>query len=241
MQISEPAIEHLIKKYEGLRLEAYKCPAKVCTIGYGHTTAAGDPAVHDGMKITREQAEYILMVDLTRLRQKIDALLHQPLTQSQYDVVVSFTFNAGISALRTSSLLKKINTAKFNDVPAELMKWVHVKGKVSNGLVNRRQAEIAWWNREALHDAEEQRATPDAVLARTMAQSKQGNAALVTAGLAGLGTFNEVATQAKYAVDATDQVVGLFSNTNFLTLSAIIILAAAIWYWRSKNMEKHGD
>ena len=242
MQISEPAIEQLIKKYEGLRLEAYRCPANVCTIGYGHTSAAGEPSVHDGMTITKEQAEYILMVDLTRLRQKIEPLIHQPLTQNQYDVVVSFTFNVGVSALSGSSLLKKINTAKFNDVPTELMKWVHVKSKVTPGLVNRRRAEVAWWNKDAeiVQDDDDGRATPDPVPERTMAQSKQGNAALVTVGLGSFGAAKEVVQQAQDAADTANQLVGLLSNTNFLVMSAIVGLGVAIWFWRKRHMEKYG-
>ena len=73
-----------------------------------------------------------------------------------------------------------------------------------------------------------------------MADSKQGNAALVTAGLGSLGVAKEVAAQAKDASDTADQFIGLLSNPNFLIMSAIIALAAAIWFFRKKHMEEHG-
>jgi hypothetical protein len=73
-----------------------------------------------------------------------------------------------------------------------------------------------------------------------MADSKQGNAALVTASLGGLGVAKEIAAQAKDASDTADQLVGLFGNPNFLIMSAIVGLAAAIWYWRKKHMDQHG-
>lgn len=242
MQISPPAIEILVKHYEGLKLNAYRCPAGVCTIGYGHTSAAGEPFVRDGMTITTQQAEEILQNDLRRLEASIEPLLQQPLTQRQFDVVVGFTYNVGVNALKTSSLLKKINTAKLDEVPAELMKWTKAKGRILPGLVQRRQAEVAWWNQDngfRLYD-QDARSTPDAIAQRTMAQSKQGNAALFTAGLAGFGTFNEVASNVQTATDTANQLSSVVNNPNILILASIICLAAAIWYWRRQNMERDG-
>jgi len=239
MQISPPAIEVLIKAFEGCKLEAYRCPRGICTIGYGHTTAAGAPAVQMGMKITQQQADDILSRDLHQFEDAVTRLVHQPLTQHQFDVLVDFTYNAGVSAFSGSTLLKKINTAKFDDVPAELMKWVHVNGKVTPGLVRRRNAEVAWWN-EKKQVQDDARSTPDAVVERTMATSKQGNAALLTAGIGGLGAAKEVVQQAQDAADTANQLVGLLSNTNFLIMSAVVGLAAAIWYWRKRHMEKYG-
>ena len=119
------------------------------------------------------------------------------------------------------------------------------------GLVRRRQAESAWWTSEpvsakpatpeqAFDREQEQRSDPDPVPVRTMADSKQGNAALVTAGLGTLGVAKEVAAQAKDASDTADQLMGLLSNTNFLVMMAVIGLGAAIWFWRKKHMEEHG-
>ena len=242
MQMSPPAIEYLVKQFEGLKLNSYRCPAGVCTIGYGHTSVAGAPEVHDGMKITQQQADDILHRDLVKYEVAVERLLHQPVTQHQFDALVDFAYNAGINNLEKSSLLKKVNAAQFNDVPAELMKWTKGGGKTLPGLVRRRQAEAAWWSKGNDHpaNAEDQRAAPDPVPARTMAGSKQGNAALLTASFASVGVAKEVAAQAKDAADTATQFVDLLGNTNFLIMSAIIGLAAAIWYWRSKNMDKYG-
>jgi hypothetical protein len=89
-------------------------------------------------------------------------------------------------------------------------------------------------------EEQEQRTDPDPVPVRTMADSKQGNAALLTAGLGSLGVAKEVAAQAKDASDVADQFMGLLSNTNFVIMVAIIGAGAAIWYWRKQNMDQHG-
>ena len=242
MKMSTEGINTLLKPFEGCKLKAYRCPANVCTIGYGHTSAAGAPAVSDGMTITQEQAETILAADLVRYEQAVSGMLQQSVNQHQFDVLVDFAYNAGIGALKSSTLLKKVNAADFDAVPAELMKWTKGGGKVLPGLVRRRQAESAWWSagNDQRVDTEEQRTEPDPIPARTMAQSKQGNAAIVTAGLGSFGAAKEIAAQAQDASETADQFMGLLHNQNFLIMAAIIGLGAAIWYWRKKNMDRDG-
>lgn len=241
MKMSQEGIDALLKKFEGCRLKAYRCPAGICTIGYGHTSAAGEPEVHDGMTITQQQAEEILKRDLVKYETAVFSMVQQPLNQHQFDTLVDFAYNAGVGALKTSTLLKKVNAAQFDAIPAELMKWTKGGGKVLPGLVRRRQAGVAWWTSgEAAADEHEQRAEPDPVPVRTMAESKQGNAALVTAGLSGIGAAKEIAAQAQEASDTADQIMKLLGNTNFLTMAVIAGLAAAIWYWRKKNMDRDG-
>ena len=242
MKMSKEGVDALLKKFEGCKLSSYRCPANICTIGYGHTSAAGLPEVKDGMKITQKQADEILFDDLVKYETAVYGMVKQPLTQHQFDVLVDFAYNAGIGALKTSTLLKKVNAAQFDDVPTELMKWTKGGGKVLTGLVRRRQAESAWWTTQQsqAHDEQDGRTEPDAPPQRTMAESKQGNAALVTAGLGGVGIAKEIAAQAKDASDTADQLMGLLSNTNFLVMLAIMGLAAAIWYWRKKNMDRDG-
>jgi lysozyme len=240
MQMSQEGIDALLKKFEGCKLKAYRCPANVCTIGYGHTSAAGAPAVHDGMTITQKDADDILRRDLVKYETAVHNMVQQPLSQHQFDVLVDFAYNAGVGALKSSTLLKKVNAGSFADVPAELMKWTKGGGKVLPGLVKRRQAESAWWISGEAHDEQEHRAEPDPIPVRTMVESKQGNAAIVTASLGGLGAAKEIAAQAQDASDTADQLMKLLGNTNFLIMAAIAGLAAAIWYWRSKNMERDG-
>jgi len=249
--MSQEGMNALLKKFEGCKLTAYRCPANVCTIGYGHTTSAGAPPVKDGMTITQQQANDILSRDLVKYETAVHNMVHQPLNQRQFDVLVDFVYNAGDKNLQSSTLLKKVNAAKFDEVPAELMKWTKGGGKVLPGLVRRRQAESAWWSsgeataasavkEEPTTDEHEQRADPDPVPVRTMADSKQGNAALLTAGLGGLGAAKEVAAQAQDASDTANQLVGLLGNPNFLIMSAVIGLAAAAWWFRKQHMEEHG-
>jgi len=249
MHMSQGGLDNLLKKFEGCKLKAYRCPANVCTIGYGHTSAAGAPMVNDGMTITQAQAEDILKRDIVKYEIAVMDLVKVKLTQNQFDVLTDFAYNAGVGNLKSSTMLKKINSGNLDMVPAELMKWTKGGGKVLPGLVRRRQAAGAWWTAgaapvtpEQVFDHEqEHRLEPDAPSPqRTMADSKQGNAAVLTAGLGGLGIAKEVASQAQDASDTANQLAGLFANPNFLIMVAVVGLAAAIWFWRKKHMDEHG-
>ena len=242
MHMSVEGIDALLKKFEGCKLKAYQCPAGVWTIGYGHTSAAGAPEVVQGMTITQADANNILRRDLVKYETGVEALVKQPLTQNQFDVLVDFAYNAGIGALKSSTLLKKVNAADFDAVPAELMKWTKNGKKVLPGLVNRRRAEAGWWrdlDAEPI-DEQEQRAEPDAIVPKTMVESKQGNAALLTAGLGSVAAAKEVAAQAQDASDTLGTFLNLLSNPSFVVMVVVVGLAGAIWYWRKKNLEEHG-
>ena len=147
-----------IERWEGLYLHAYDdrteriVPADgvcvgVLTIGYGHTTAAGSPAVCAGMTCTETQADEWLSADLGRVERQVSTLVKVPLTQVQFDVLVSFEFNTG--GLANSTLLRKLNAGDYGAVPIELLRWVHDGGEVVAGLVNRRKAEAALWKGSA--------------------------------------------------------------------------------------------
>ena len=131
----EKAIE-LIKKFEGCSLKAYKCPAGVWTIGYGHTKG-----VKQGQVITQVQAEVLLENDIEGFISQIKRLLKVNLTTNQMSALISFTFNVGVGNLSKSTLLKLINEKKCELAANEFNKWVYSKGKKLNGLVKRRQAE----------------------------------------------------------------------------------------------------
>ena len=135
MKTSESA-KAKIKEFEGCRLTAYKCPANVLTIGYGHTKG-----VTAGMVITRGQAEAYLNEDITVVERQVNANMPQ-LPQCQYDAVVSFIFNLGWPKFADSTLCRKIK-ANHNDatIPAEFRRWVYASGKVLPGLVTRREWE----------------------------------------------------------------------------------------------------
>lgn len=127
----------LIMNAEGLRLEAYLCPAGVWTIGVGHT---GD--VKEGDKITRHQAETILEYDLQRFEQAVTKAAPRA-TGPQFDAMVSLAFNIGIAAFEKSGLLKAHLAGQHRNAAIEFGRWVHGGGKILPGLVKRRAAEAA--------------------------------------------------------------------------------------------------
>lgn len=137
----------LIRSFEGLRLAAYRCPAGVWTIGYGHT----GPDVHQGLVITRERAEQLLVQDLRRFEQAVNRLVDVPLTQNQFDALVSFAFNVGVTNFGASSVLRYVNANRMKEVPIRLALWVNANGKKLSGLVRRRAAEGDLFQRAPVH------------------------------------------------------------------------------------------
>lgn len=135
MKINNKGLE-LIKKYEGCRLLAYKCPAGVWTIGYGHTQD-----VKSGMAITKADAERLLLQDIKRFEEGVEALVKVPLTSNQFSALVSFAFNCGLAALRSSTLLKKLNIGDLNGAAREILRWDKVNKKPVEGLTKRRKEE----------------------------------------------------------------------------------------------------
>ena len=127
----------LVKHFEGCYLKAYKCPAGVLTIGYGHT----GKSVKEGMEITQEQAEVILKHDLERFESAVRDCVKVTLEQGQFDALVSFAFNCGAAALKSSTLLRKLNAGDVVGAAQEFHKWNKAGGKVLKGLVRRRAAE----------------------------------------------------------------------------------------------------
>ncbi|UXM95436.1 glycoside hydrolase family protein [Bartonella sp. HY329] len=143
-KINQQGLDH-IKRWEGLRINAYQDSANVWTIGYGHTSMAGDPYVRPGMVITDIEATHILMRDLRQFEQAVEQAVKVKLNDSQFAALVSFAYNVGVGAFKKSSLLKKLNKGDYDGVPVELMKWVNAGGKRLQGLVNRRSAEGGLW------------------------------------------------------------------------------------------------
>lgn len=124
----------LIKRFEGLYLKAYVCPAGVLTIGYGHTRG-----VKPGEEINEMQAEIYLREDVEACEIQLNYLT-LPINQHQFDALCSFIFNLGIGNFMQSTLLKKL---KAGDKTAadEILRWDKSGGKVLPGLTARRKAE----------------------------------------------------------------------------------------------------
>ena len=135
MSLSQAGL-NLIKSHEGLRTTAYQDPVGVWTIGYGHTGTA-----KPGQKITEAQAEQLLRQDVGWAQDAVRKNVKVPLTQGQFDSLVSFTFNLGAGALGRSTLLKKLNAGDYAGAQAEFGKFVHAGGRVLPGLVRRRNEE----------------------------------------------------------------------------------------------------
>ncbi len=133
--------KRIIKEFEGLRLKAYKCPAGVLTIGYGHTKG-----VTPSMQINNESAERLLEIDIAIVANSIRKLLKVDLNDNQVQALVSFVFNIGSGNFAKSTLLKKINNKDFKGASSEFSKWVYAKGKQLPGLVRRRKAEKDLFN-----------------------------------------------------------------------------------------------
>lgn len=131
----------LIKEFEGCELTAYRDAVGVWTIGYGHTAAAGDPIPTPGMTITEAEAEEILRRDLVKYERAVLDAVTVPLSQEQFDALMSWTFNLGPGNLRNSTMLKKINAGDFAAVPEQIARWNRAGGKVLRGLIRRREAE----------------------------------------------------------------------------------------------------
>jgi lysozyme len=135
----------IIKKFEGFSPTVYICPAGYPTIGYGHVVKPQENE-RFAKSITTEQAEAMLRQDLQAAERAVLRLITVPLTDGQFDALVSFTFNLGAGALQRSTLRRKVNRSDHANVPGEFRKWVWAGGRKLEGLARRREAEVKIWN-----------------------------------------------------------------------------------------------
>ncbi len=133
----------IIRKFEGLRLTAYVCPAGLNTIGYGNTFYEDGSRVKIGDRITQDRADALLMLTYKEFEAGVLKALKKPVNDNQLGALVSFAFNAGLGNFRNSTLLKRVNEYPNSPlVGVEFNKWVRGGGKVLPGLVARRKAEV---------------------------------------------------------------------------------------------------
>ena len=166
-QIGKPGLT-IVKKWEGIpdgdpstvNLDAYLDPVGIWTIGWGH--AIVDPVTGkflrgaenkrraralypDGLTFT--QAEDLLRADLLESAMNVAALVKVPLTDNQFDALVSFEFNSGGLSLSTSTMRRLLNAKDYTGAADQFPRWNkgRVKGKlvVLPGLVSRRAEERA--------------------------------------------------------------------------------------------------
>ena len=134
----------LVKSFEGLRLDSYRCSAGVATIGWGHT----GPDVQIPMTITLEEAETLLSGDLARFERGVEAMLTgYEASDNEFSALVSFAFNVGLANLATSTLLKRHKAGNRMGAANAFLAWDKARnpatGKLRQlpGLLRRREAE----------------------------------------------------------------------------------------------------
>lgn len=169
----------LIKQWEGLRLETYRCSAGVLSIGYGHTTS-----VIPGLHITEAEAERLLLRDLSVFEKAVSNAVTVELTDNQYAALVSWAFNVGARAMENSTLVRKLNAGDYASVPIELARWNKVKGQVVVGLSNRRAAEAGLWARGSFVTSRDVSPTQPAQNSTTTDAGKLGGVAAAAATVA---------------------------------------------------------
>ena len=126
----------LIKEFEGCKLYAYRCPAGVLTIGYGHTKG-----VKAGMAITQDLANKYLQEDVKFAENALNKM-NIKFSQNEFDALVSWIFNLGEGNFNSSTLKKKILAkAPAYEIADQIVKWTKAGGKVQTGLQKRRIAE----------------------------------------------------------------------------------------------------
>jgi lysozyme len=136
----------IIKHFEGCKLDSYRCSAGVATVGYGHT----GPDVRIPMSITPERAEELLENDLKRFEHGVEALIGSAETSSdEFSALVSLAFNIGLSALATSTVLKRHRLNNKTGAGNAFLMWNRAGGRVLAGLTRRREAERALYRGDA--------------------------------------------------------------------------------------------
>ena len=230
---------NIVKKFEGLHkvtkegdVRAYRCPAGKWTIGYGHTRG-----VKSGMRASVAECNEMLIADLHEAGNDVRRYVNVPLSQNQYDALVSFVFNLGAGNFKSSTLLKRLNQGRYEDVPAQLLRWnkARVDGVLTElrGLTRRRTAEAALFAMDAPladdgGDLMVQKPSQEATKPLTKSKTMAG------VGIAGLATVaQEAATKLEGLVAYSDSI-----QYAFLALSVAGI--ALVAYARVKD-HKEGE
>lgn len=231
----------LVQQFEGYREKAYLCPAKVWTIGWGHT----GPEVTPGLVCTKRQAELWLKEDLAiagnKLRRKIGAVVDE-LTDNQYGALCSFVFNLGVPPKAT--LWNVLKARNFDAVPAQLVRFVYGGGKKLQGLVRRRNAEVELWSKD--EPGSEQRELPSSTTrevdtppaagaeAKSLAKSKTvwAGAVTATAGVA------EGARQVQALVAPQAAYSDYLANLGGIVAAVIVACGVAVIVFRYLDARK---
>ena len=142
-------------EWEGSESHVYRDVAGLPTIGVGHLLTQDELSsgkiiidseeVRYGEGLTEAQIIALLGQDLDRFETCVTNSAQVDLTQNQFDALVSFAFNVGITAFRNSTLLKRLNQGNYDEVPNQMRRWVYSGGQRVIGLINRRENESNLW------------------------------------------------------------------------------------------------
>lgn len=165
MNVSEKCLA-MIKHHEGVRFKPYRCPAQLWTVGVGHVLYPEQAKIRvwnggakDGTRMAwalhhehnrafeKDEVDQLLSADLRRFERGVLRLCPVPLTQGQFDALVSFAFNIGLGGLQRSQVRMKTNRGDKRGAAKAFMNWTKAGGKVLPGLVRRRRDEAAMYLR----------------------------------------------------------------------------------------------
>jgi lysozyme len=213
----------LIKRWEGCKLKAYKDVAGVWTVGYGLTSRAGFIEVGPDTTLTQEEADYYLEKVVADFANKIRPMITAPINENQFSAFVSLAYNIGVGAFKKSSALKRFNAGEVSRVPDAMRMWKKAGGKVVQGLINRRNAEVELFLTPV--------ATPEPSIRpksrTTPAQSRTVQSSVVQGATAVGG-----AVGALNALDGTAQIIALVGCI-LVALLALFILRERLKAWAS--------
>ena len=207
----------LIKKFEGLhkvgkdgKIRAYRCVAGKWTCGWGSTKG-----VRSGTTWTRAEAEQRLLQDIQEHEAIVKQHVSVPLTQGQYDALVSFVFNLGGGNFRSSTLLKKLNQGLYDEVPEQFMRWnkARVDGKLTalKGLTRRRTAEAAIFSADAKLPSETGGPIGPQKVEATAQKPLAKSKTMAGAGIAGAATaLGEITPQIEALVPYSENMKTIF-------------------------------
>ena len=218
----------LIKKWEGCKLKAYKCPAGVWTVGYGLTTSAGFIEVGPNTEITQDEADWYLEQAVLKFADKISPHISGPINDNQFGAFVSLAYNIGVGGFKKSSALRHFNSGDHGKVPASIRLWNKAGGKVLQGLVNRREDEVELFLKPvevAIPEPEPQ------VEVKPEGRSNVAKSTTVQATVVQAASAVGAGVTAISALDGTAQLI-LIGCLTLVVISAMWIFKERIRKWR---------
>jgi lysozyme len=256
LKMSADGRAQLIRR-EGFRTKAYRDSVGVWTIGVGHTSAAGAPIPRAGMSITKAEVDEILSRDLGQYEEAVRSAVRVPLSQGQFDALVSFCFNIGASGFQKSTVVRRLNAGNYKGAADALLMWnkppeimgrrrseraqfIAATGapKTAAAIVKAAPAPIADIPVEETVSADYLRAAGSRTIAGAdiAQQGLAGSIASIGGATAALSQMQDVASQAQEAVVAVQSGVGALETLRtYWPLIAVVALtgAAAFFVWRA--------